>query len=259
MALSWAWIDFLPCTESEEINGQRSESPPSAQSPGHTNNPLNPRLQDPNDSITQAMMTAAKAPRKQSAAASPQQLSTVASDSQNTASEPALAQPKPVKSVVLAAFGGDEEEDQPKRMLKPLTYTEEEQKAGERVAAPSLKEKQAAVKELIAKVPTEMKAVFSYSIDWKAYDESATLKERIQNWVSKKTGELLGLEEASMVEFIMNLLAEHTPAKKFIDVLKQVLDEETNPFVFKLFRMVIFETMKQAANLQDWRKICRVM
>lgn len=233
------------------MNGQ-NRSPSGAGSPVQDQPPLQSQYLDPDDKITRAMMTAAKAPRKQAAAASPQQLSTQISEPLSTTQEPAAAQPKPIKPVVLAAFGGDEEEDQPKRMLKPLTYTEEEQKASQRVAAPSLKEKQAAVKELIAKVPTEIKEVFSYSIDWKAYDEGGpALKERIQKWVSRKTGELLGLEELSMVEFIMNLLAEHTPAKKVLEHLQEVLDEETNPFVFKLFRMVIFETLKQAANLQD--------
>ena len=54
-----------------------------------------------------------------------------------------------------------------------------------------------------------------------------------------------------MVDYIMTLLAEHTSAKKVLEALQEVLDEETNPFVFKLFRMVIFETLKQAAGLQD--------
>ena len=189
------------------------------------------------------MMTAAKAPRIQPA---------VSSEQQPQAQEVAPAQPKPKKPVALAAFGGDEEDDQPKRTLKPLTYSEEEQKAAQRPAPPNLKEKQAAVKELIAKVPTDIKAVFAFEIDWKAYDEGGeTLKERIRKWVTKKTGDLLGLEEASMVDYIMTLLAEHTSAKKVLEALQEVLDEETNPFVFKLFRMVIFETLKQAANLQD--------
>ena len=224
--------------EREEVNGHHSRETSSQKSPSHAHHA---RLEDPNDSITQAMMTAAKAPRVQPAASSPQQ-----------AQEVAPVPSKPKKTVALAAFGGDEEDDQPKRTLKPLTYSEEEQKAAQRPAPPNLKEKQAAVKELIAKVPTDIKAVFAFEIDWKAYDEGGeTLKERIRKWVAKKTGELLGLEEASMVDYIMTLLAEHTSAKKVLEALQEVLDEETNPFVFKLFRMVIFETLKQAADLQD--------
>ena len=226
--------------EREEANGHRTREASSQREPSHAQHA---RLEDPNDSITQAMMTAAKAPRRQPAASSPQQ---------SQAQEVAPAQTKPKKPLALAAFGGDEEDDQPKRTLKPLTYSEEEQKAAQRPAPPNLKEKQAAVKELIAKVPTDTTAVFKYEVDWKAYDDgSETLKERIRKWVAKKTGELLGLEEASMVDYIMTLLTEHTSAEKVLEALQEVLDEETNPFVFKLFRMVIFETLKQAANLQD--------
>ena len=234
--------------EKEEANGQHSREHSAPQSPGNAEHATtHARLQDPNDSITQAMMMAAKAPRTRPPASPSQQ---PPSDPSQRSQDASVAQPKPRKP--LAAFGGDEDEDQPKRMLKPLTYTEEEQKAAQRAAPPSLKEKQAAVKELIGQVPTDIKAVFACDINWKAYDEGAeTLKERIRKWVAKKTGEMLGLEEASMVDYIMTLLAEHTPAKKVLEALQEVLDEETNPFVFKLFRMVIFETLKQAANLQD--------
>ena len=243
----------LLAAEKEEANGRHSRASSLVQSPNDDQKTAsNARLQDPNDSITQAMMSAAKAPRRQTAVSpSPQSpdLQQQPSDAAKRAQE--AVQPKPRKPVVLAAFG-DEDQEQPVRTLKPITYSEEEQKAAERVAPPSLKEKQAAVKELIGKVPTDIKAVFAFDVDWKAYDEGGdVLKERIRKWVAKKTAELLGIEEESMVTYIMNLLAEHKPAKMVLEALQEVLDEETNPFVFKLFRMVIFETLKQAANLQD--------
>jgi len=187
------------------------------------------------------MMNAAKAPRKQPAPA------------------PAL-EPQPLpgppapssggRKPLLAAFGGEEEEDKPRRRLKPIAYSEEEQKAAQRKAPLEPREKAAAIKRLIAKVPTETKAVFSYTIDWKSFDEGGKgLRGKIQTWVEKKTAELLGVAEASMVEFIMSKLEEHISAKKLLEELLLVLDDESNPFVFKLYRMVIFETLKQAAGL----------
>jgi RNA-binding protein 25 len=197
------------------------------------------------------MMNAAKAPRKQPT--------------------PAVVQPDPEpqplpgppgresaptsggkKAPFLAAFGAEEEEEKPRRTLKPITYTEEEQKAAQRKSPPSAKEKAAAIKRLISKVPTEIKAVFSYNIDWKSFDEGGKgLRKKIQTWVEKKTAELLGVAEASMVDFIMSKLDEHISAKKMLEELLLVLDDEANPFVFKLYRMVIFETLKQAAGLQE--------
>ena len=221
--------------------------------------PSNPRLEDPNDSITQAMMNAAKAPRKSPAAAasatspgmSPQSQPTAAPPRRDSGGslQPRVSAGKP--KAVLAAFGGDEDEDQPKRQLKIISYTEEEQKAAQRKAAGSSGSK-TAIKELIAQVPTDSKSVFAYPVDWKAYHEGgAALREKIAAWVSKKTTELLGEEEVSMVEFIMSQLDEHAAPSKLLEELSAVLDEEANPFVFKLFRMVIFETLKHAADLQD--------
>ena len=221
--------------------------------------PSNPRLEDPNDSITQAMMNAAKAPRKSPAAAASAKSPGMSPQSQPVAApprrdsggslQPRVPAGKP--KAVLAAFGGDEEEDQPKRQLKIISYTEEEQKAAQRKAAGSSGSK-TAIKELIAQVPTDSKSVFAYPVDWKAYHKGgAALREKIAAWVSKKTTELLGEEEASMVEFIMTQLDEHAAPSKLLEELSAVLDEEANPFVFKLFRMVIFETLKHAADLQE--------
>ena len=72
-------------------------------------------------------------------------------------------------------------------------------------------------------MPTETKAVFTYPIDWKAFDEGGQgLRKKIQAWVEKKTAELLGVAEASMVEFIMSKLDEHISAKKLLEELLQV-------------------------------------
>lgn len=210
---------------------------------------VNPRLADPNDSITQAMMNAAKAQRNPSKAeASPKPSPQPNNESQ---------QSKPVRKPVLAAFGDDEEEDKP-RQLKVINYSEEEQKAGQQVSArdakdkPSSKEKANAIKALIAKVPTETKAVFSYNISWDAFDKGGeALSTKVRGWVATKTNQLLGVEEPSMIDFIMTQLQNHVSASKLLEEVEGVLDDEANPFVFKLYRMVIFESLKQEADLQD--------
>ena len=63
--------------------------------------------------------------------------------------------------------------------------------------------------------------------------------------------ELMGAEEASMVEFVMSQLNDHTPPAKMHEELAPVLDDEADAFVLKLYRMVIFETQKHAQGLQE--------
>lgn len=186
-------------------------------------------------------MNAAKAPRKTSSLGAPP------ASPQPTPEPPVV---KPVRKPALAAFGADEEEDKP-RQLKTINYSAEEQKAAQQ-KLPSAKEKASAIKALIAKVPTDTKAVFGYKINWKAFDEGGdALKEKIQQWVAQKTTQLLGMEEASMIKFIMEQLTSHVSASKLLQEVQDVLDDEANPFIFKLYRMVIFESLKQESGLQD--------
>ena len=61
----------------------------------------------------------------------------------------------------------------------------------------------------------------------------------------------MGAEEASMVEFVMGQLNDHTAPSKMHEELSPVLDDEADNFVLKLYRMVIFETQKHAQGLQE--------
>lgn len=193
-------------------------------------------------------MNAAKAPRKIVSTEEP------VMPSPRQEAEPPQA--KPPRKAVLAAFGADEEEDKP-RQLKLINYSEEEQKAAQQSMQPAKekqnpKEKANAIKALIAKVPTETNAVFSYKINWKAFDEGGDiLRDKVKAWVAQKTSQLLGQEEPSMIDFIMSQLQSHTVANKLLEEVLAILDDEANPFIFKLYRMVIFETLKQEASLQD--------
>lgn len=232
-------------SEHTRTGAEREEDGQAHSSPA----PAAARLEDMNDSITQAMMYAAKAQRKSPAGGSGPSPPQVAAPPKREAVPQARAASK--SKAVLAAFGGEEEEEQPKRTLKPISYSEEEQKAA-LVSPQNAEEKAASVNEIISKVPTEDAAVFSYNMNWKDFDEGGpALREKIAKWVLKKTTELLGEEEESMVDFIMAQVQEHVSAIKLLEELQAVLDEEAKPFVFKLYRMVIFETLKQAANLQD--------
>ena len=61
--------------------------------------------------------------------------------------------------------------------------------------------------------------------------------------------QLLGMPEPSLVEYVTDLLANKTGPAKVLEELHPVLDADTETFVIKLFRMVIYECAKSSANL----------
>ena len=84
----------------------------------------------------------------------------------------------------------------------------------------------ATVKRLMKNIPTDKDAVFSYPIKWEAYDKySFSMAPKLSQWVLKKTAEVLGEEELSMVEYVMNMLKEHVEVRLL-------------PFMLSLFREV---------------------
>lgn len=120
--------------------------------------------------------------------------------------------------------------------------------AAKRAAAVIAKKNQAEKEEkargsLIESIPTDKKKLFKYDVDWRTYDAS-NLSESVQRWVSKKVAELLGEEEPSLVEFVVEKVGEHLSAKDMVSELEPVLDDEAEQFVIKLWRMLIYETLK---------------
>ena len=101
----------------------------------------------------------------------------------------------------------------------------------------------AKTKSLIESIPTSKADIFAYEIDWATYD-AAKLSDSVQRWVNKKVAELLGEEEPSLVEFVVEKAGEHLGAAAMVDELEPVLDTEAEPFVIKLWRMLIYETLK---------------
>lgn len=63
--------------------------------------------------------------------------------------------------------------------------------------------------------------------------------------------ELMGAEEPSLADFVMQNVASHAPPSKLMTELSGVLDEDTEGFVVKLYRMVIFESQKSALGLSE--------
>lgn len=223
---------------------------------------------DPNDPIYQAMIQASKVPHRASspggqqlpgpparrAAGGTSRSPRPSSASGSHGAPPAAARAR--KHALAGVFGGEDEDEKPKRRFIPLQYTEEEARAMQAVpaaassaAAPSAAapaaDPQAALKRLMDSLPKSKEGVFAYPVKWAVFDAAkAQLGPRVVAWVSKKIVELLGMEEETMVQFIMDKLSSHAAPAALLDELAMVLDEEAEGFVVRLFRMIMYETEK---------------
>ncbi|GIL79573.1 hypothetical protein Vretimale_12281 [Volvox reticuliferus] len=175
-------------------------------------------------------------------------------------------------NAALAAMFGDEEETMQKRQLKPIRYSEEEMlavaEAQPTAAAPSMHiaptpaavptiqmvqspvDSKAALKVMMDSIPTSRDGVFSYEIKWSYYNASA-MGEKFKGWVSSKVQQLLGVPEPTLVDYVVKLLGQHTTPDMLHTELSPVLDNDTETFVIKLYRMVIYETEKAALGLSQ--------
>ena len=169
---------------------------------------------------------------------------------------------RPARARPLAPFADDkEEEDAPQaRKLIPIQYTDEElrgvygqeasaaEPALPRAAAAAAAAPDAFKKRLMAGIPKDHAAVLAYPIKWSQLDTAGPdVKARISGWVSKKIKDLMGEEEPSFCEFIMTQVDAREDATAMLDKLRDVLDDDADAFVMKLFQVLIYETEKLAA------------
>ena len=93
------------------------------------------------------------------------------------------------------------------------------------------------MKELIAAIPTRRDALYESAVDWEAAEAAGVLESKIRPWLAKKIAEYLGEEELTLVEFVMTKLAERLPPAKIEAEMVQVLDDDAEMFVVKLWRL----------------------
>eukprot|EP01012_Entosiphon_sulcatum_P027696 TRINITY_DN333_c1_g1_i4.p2 TRINITY_DN333_c1_g1~~TRINITY_DN333_c1_g1_i4.p2 ORF type:complete len:271 (-),score=28.89 TRINITY_DN333_c1_g1_i4:111-923(-) len=98
-------------------------------------------------------------------------------------------------------------------------------------------------KELLAKIPSDKGALFEATIRWDLLDSK--LLDRLRPWVKKQLLELLGEEEQQFVDFVIGVLKKKSTAHHLVNDLRPVLDSETEDFVVRLWRMLIFELTRR--------------
>lgn len=75
---------------------------------------------------------------------------------------------------------------------------------------------------LILSIPKERDEIFSFPINWAIFDRGK-LSDAVAKWTAKKVQELLGQEEQSLVEFIVEKVQAHAPASDLMEELQGIL------------------------------------
>lgn len=134
-------------------------------------------------------------------------------------------------------FDEDDAEVREKKLI-PIQYSKEEMVSGRSRAS-----KEALKKSIMSKIPKSMDDLEKYKVKWEYFDVAGkSVHDKILGWIGKKIKEMMGEEEPSFSDFIFQELLSHKPPHEFIENLKDVLDEDTENFVIKLFGVIIYET-----------------
>lgn len=129
-------------------------------------------------------------------------------------------------------------------------------------------EKRRHIKSIIDRIPTQKEELFNYKLDRNEID-SGLMERKIRPWINKKIIEYIGEPEPTLVDFICSKVLAGSPPQSILDDvqmvsiqhikfttlptfinntlflfrsrMRQVLDEEAEVFVVKMWRLLIYE------------------
>lgn len=151
------------------------------------------------------------------------------------------------KNKLETVFNSNEEDNNndeiPKKKLPELINEPIDKKE-----AGTVDDKRKLIKNLIEKIPTVKDELFAYPLKWDIVDQGLVDK-RIKPWVNKKIFEYIGEEEETLVDFICSKVLSKCNAKRILEDVAMVLDEESEVFVVKMWRLLIYETEAKCLGL----------
>ncbi|KFY22913.1 hypothetical protein V493_06238 [Pseudogymnoascus sp. VKM F-4281 (FW-2241)] len=131
-----------------------------------------------------------------------------------------------------------------RRQLIPIKYDA----LADRGAGLSDEEREQAVKDLAAEIPTDRQGLWDWTVQWEFMDES-TIKEKLRPFVERKIVEYLGVQEQTIVEVVEEHVRRRGGAAELVEALEGALDEEAEVLVKKLWRMIIFFSESEKRGL----------
>ncbi|KAJ3272676.1 hypothetical protein HDV01_005312 [Terramyces sp. JEL0728] len=104
-----------------------------------------------------------------------------------------------------------------------------------------------AIQKLVSRIPVDKEELWQYPVKWQYLD--SIIEKKLESFLTKKIHEYIGDTEKVLIRFIMKKIVGHSHVQEIYDELEKVLVEETEVFVLKLWRMVIYETEARHVGL----------
>ncbi|CAG8456263.1 3481_t:CDS:10 [Cetraspora pellucida] len=117
-----------------------------------------------------------------------------------------------------------------------------------RAALMTTEDRKRRIKDLVETIPTDKEGLWKWNVKWEELDENI-LNNKLRSFVSKKIVGYLGVQEDELVSFVMDHLRNNKSAAQLTKEMEMTLDEESELFVMKLWRMLIYETESKARKL----------
>jgi len=99
-------------------------------------------------------------------------------------------------------------------------------------------------RDLVEYIPKEQSKLLNYPMNWDLIDKNEVVEKVMRGWIDSRIKEYLGEEEADLTNFAVGLLTHHIPPKEIIAEMEVVLVEDSEGFVVKMWRRMIFESLK---------------
>jgi RNA-binding protein 25 len=93
-------------------------------------------------------------------------------------------------------------------------------------------------------LPFNRAELFNHPINWDLIEENHIVPKFLHEWIVKKTKEYLGEEVESLTNFLMAQLGARCKPQALLEELSTVLDEDSDNFMLKLWRMLVYYSLK---------------
>ena len=105
------------------------------------------------------------------------------------------------------------------------------------------------LKELYKSLPKKTEDLFAYKLDWDLLFMHDIINKKCMPWIAQKITEYMGVEEMPMINAIVKLLNQKCTHSQLLNKIQNVLDDASQEFVEKLWRVLVFEDMKLSSGL----------
>ncbi len=95
------------------------------------------------------------------------------------------------------------------------------------------------------RIPRDAEGIFGFPVVWEAVDSE--MLEEIRPWVRRGLVSVVGEDDDETVGIIVGLLEAHTSARQVVEEMAVALEEDAEPFVAEIWRVLLLEVETKVA------------